>query len=124
MYDEHEQFDEDLARLAQSLRSGEHMLGCLQLAEFALKLDQCIRCEERALSLRCEGMPTSRPTPIAKVRNEHASIRRLVGLIATALDRADDRRCLELIGKLRSVLLLHLAKEEALQPMLHAPLAQ
>ncbi len=118
MYDEHEHFDEDLSRLAQSLRSGERMLGCLQLAEFALKLDHCIRCEERALTLMCEGRPTSQPNPIAKVRHEHASIRRLVGLIATALDRANDRRCLELIGKLRSVLLLHLAKEESLQPML------
>ena len=107
MYDEHEQFGEELAHLAQSLRSREHMLACLQLAEFALKLDRCIRREERALALG--------QAPLAKVRIEHESLRRLVGLIASALDRADDHRGLELVGKLRSVLLLHLAKEEALR---------
>jgi hypothetical protein len=122
MYDEHEQLDLKLARLAQSLRSGEHMSACLQLAEFALKLDRCIRREERALSLAYDQLHPTTPRPLtsalAKVRGEHASLRRLVGLIASALDRADDRRGLEVIGKLRSVLLIHQAKEEALYPIL------
>lgn len=118
MYDEHEPLDLELARLAQSLRCGEHMIACLQLAEFALKLDRCIRREERALSLAYDRLPPATPSPLAKVRSEHASLRRLVGLIASALDRADDRRGLEVIGKLRSVLLLHQAKEEALYPIL------
>ncbi len=107
MYEEQDQLDEDLARLAESLRSGEHMLACLRLAEFALKLERCIRCEERAFAMASHA-------PLAKVHREHDSMRRLIGLIASALDRTDDRRCLEVIGKLRSVLLLHLEKERAL----------
>lgn len=114
MYDEHETFDEDLARVARSIRNGEHVMACLQLAEFALKLDHCIRREERVLSL---AYPSS-SLLVDKLRIEHASLRRLVGLIASALDRSDDRRSLEVVGKLRSVLLLHLAKEESL-PMQH-----
>jgi len=109
MHDEHEPLDAELERLSHSLRAGEHMLACLQLAEFALKLDHCIRCEERALALA----PTP-SSPLTKIRNEHASLRRLVALIASALDRADDRRGLEVLGKLRSVLLLHIVKEQAL----------
>lgn len=120
MYDEHEQLDQELARLAESLRGGEHMMACLQLAEFALELDHLMRREERALAFAYERLVPSAPNPLAKVRVEHASLRRLVSLIASALDRADDRHSLELIGKLRSVLLLHVAKEETLGPLLQA----
>jgi hypothetical protein len=113
MHEDHDQLDDQLARLAQTLRCGDVMMACLQLAEFALKLDRIMRKEERALAL------VQAPTPLTKVRREHASLRRLVGSIASALDCGDDRRGLELIGKLRSVLLVHLAKEEtALQPLL------
>ena len=118
MYDEHETPDDQLIRLGQSLRRGEHMLACLQLAEFALKLDHCIHLEERTLSLTFERRPM--PNPLTKVRREHASLRRLISSIAAALDRADDRRGLELVGKLRSVLIVHLVKEETLYPMLSA----
>lgn len=94
------------------------MMACLQLAEFALKLDHCIRREERTLSLACARRQPATSDPLTKVRNEHTSLRRLVGLIASALDRADGRRGLEVLGKLRSVLLLHQAKEDALYPHL------
>lgn len=110
MYDEPDQLDHELARLADSLRSNRHLLACLQLAEFALKLERCIHREERVLSAASAG-------PLAKVKTEHASLRRLISAIAAAIDQSDERRGLELVGKLRSVLLLHLAKEERLQSM-------
>ena len=106
MYVEHDQLDQELATLADAVRTGDHMMACLRLAELALQLDWYIRYEERALSLA--------PSVLAKIHGEHASLRRLVSLIASALDRADDRRGLEAIGKLRSVLLLHVAKEAVL----------
>lgn len=112
MYDEHQQLDEDLAQLARTLRSADLMMACIQLAEFALELDRLMRREERALAL------SHVPMPLTKVRNEHASLRRLVSLVAAALDRGDERRSLEVVGKLRSVLLLHVAKEEALRPLM------
>lgn len=113
MDDEHEQLDDELARLAHSLRRGDFMMACIELAEFALKLDRIIWFEERVLATD-EHL---RPAVLAMVRREHASLRRMVGLVANALDRADERRGLEVIGKLRSVLLLHAAKEETLTPL-------
>lgn len=104
MDDEHYHLDDALMRLEQGLRSGSHMLASLQLAELALKLDRAIRREERLLGV------TGRPA--VRIRQEHASLRRLVGSVAAALDRADDRRARDLITQLRSVLLLHAAKEE------------
>ncbi|HEY5947586.1 MAG TPA: hemerythrin domain-containing protein [Kofleriaceae bacterium] len=112
MHEDHDQLDHELARLAESLRAGDHMLGCLRLAEFALKLDHYIRREERALSFAAELVEVTRPSALAIVHREHSSLRQLVAAIATALDRADDRRGIELVGKLRSVLLVHVAKEE------------
>ena len=112
MHDDHDQLDNELARLARSLRGGDHMLACLRLAEFALKLDHYIRREERALSLAYRLVESRRPSPLATVHKEHSRLRQLIAAIASALDRADDRRGIELVGKLRSVLLLHIAKEE------------
>ena len=114
MHEDHEQLDRELARLSQSLTSGDHMLACLQLAEFALKLDHYIRREERALAIAYRAVEPTRPRALAVVQREHTSLRQLVSLIAGALDRADDRRGVEIISKLRSVLLLHVTKEELL----------
>ena len=121
MHEDHDQLDNELARLAQALREGDHMLACLRLAEFALKLDHYIRCEERALSFACRLVEVARPSALATIHREHSSLRQLVAAIATALDGADDRRGVELIGKLRSVLLVHVAKEEM---VLHPALSQ
>jgi hypothetical protein len=118
MYDD-EHLDDELANLAQSLRGGDHMLACLQLAQFALELDRRIRREERALSFAY--VHARARNPLAKVRSEHASLRRLVSSIASALDSADDRHALDTLGKLRSVLLLHVVKEEGLLPATAGP---
>jgi hypothetical protein len=104
----HEHLDQELIRLERTLRCGDHMMACLQLAEFTLKLDHCIRCEERALSAQPEA------SWVAKLQREHASLRRLVALIVSALDRGDDKRCADVTSALRSVLLLHAAKESSL----------
>jgi hypothetical protein len=119
MHDDHDLLDEELVHLAKTLRGGDLMMACLQLAEFALKLDRIMHREERALAVMQRFQPAM-STPLGKVQREHASLRRIVASIAGALDRADIRRGLELIGKLRSVLMVHLAKEETLQPLLEA----
>jgi hypothetical protein len=108
MHLDHEHLDQELILLERSIRGGDHMTACLQLAEFSLVLDHYIRCEERAMS--------TQPAPPwnAKIQREHTSMRRLVALIACALDRADDRRSAEVTSLLRSVLLLHAAKEQSL----------
>ena len=117
MYEEHDQLDDELANLAHTLRDGDLMMSCVQRAEFALKLDRIMHREERALALVQRYHPAML-TPLEKIRSEHRSLRRLVSAIAGALDGGDDRKGIELIGKLRSVLLVHIAKEEGLQPLL------
>ena len=114
MHEDHEQLDDELARIAHSIRAGNHMLACLQLAEFALKLDHFLRREERALALACRLRPSGGAKALSTTRCEHTSLRQLVSAVATALDGAEDRHGLDLISKLRSVLLLHVAKEQAL----------
>lgn len=122
MHEDHEQLDQELSRLAQSLHGGDHMQACLQLAEFALKLDHYITREERALTVVHRVVEGSKPKALASVRREHTSLRQLVAAVAAALDRADDGRAVEIVSKLRSVLLLHVAKEERLlaPPTSHA----
>ena len=114
MHEDHEPLDAELARLAQSLRVGDHMLACLQLAEFSLKLDLFLRREERALAFARGLLAERAPHAVTKTYVEQASLRRLVAVISAALDGADDRRGLEVISKLRSVLLLHVAKQSLL----------
>ena len=43
MHEDLEQLDDELAQLGSTLRAGNLMGACLQLAEFALKLDRYIR---------------------------------------------------------------------------------
>lgn len=113
MLEDHEQLDHELVRLGQSVACGDHMSACLQLAEFALKLDLYIRREERVLAMEPLSIVTP-PRVVATVHREHTSLRQLVARIAAALDRADDTRCVDTLCKLRSVLILHMAKEEML----------
>lgn len=116
MYEEHDHLDRLLGTLADTIRAGNPMLGCQHLAEFTLRLDRLMRSEERALAFVFERLLPEQPSPLAKIRSEHTSLRELVGVIAAALDRADLERALDLVSKLRSVLLLHVAKEERLAP--------
>lgn len=117
MYDEQDHLDDQLAELARSLRGNDVMLASTQLATLASELDSIMRREERALLSAHDRLERMARNPLAMVRDEHTSLRRLVALIAAALDRADGRSGLDAIGKLRSVLLVHVAKEEALQPL-------
>lgn len=121
MYEEVDQLDDELASLAAAVREGAHVLACLRLAELTLKLDHRIRSEERALVAIAARLEVAAPRAIAKIRGEHASLRRLVAAIAAALDAADVVRALERIGQLRSVFLLHVTKEARLQPSVPAP---
>lgn len=116
MHEDLEQLDHELAALASSLGSGDHMLACAQLGELAFKLDRYISREERALALALQVLEGPTPGPLVAMRREHSSLREIVAAIASALDRADGTRAIDIVGKLRSVLLLHIAKEERLLP--------
>ena len=113
MLDEQDPLDAELARLADLLRCGELMLVRIRLVEFALKLDTYIRRDERVLSSSYSRLREP-ATTLAMIHAEHKKLRGLIGSIASALEQGEAKRGLELVGKLRSVLLLHLAKEEQL----------
>lgn len=114
MHEDLEQLDHELAALASCLRSGDHMRACARLAELAFKLDRYISREERALAAAFHALDGAAPRPLVAMRREHTSLREIVAAIASALDRADGARAIDIIGKLRSVLLLHVVKEERL----------
>jgi hemerythrin-like domain-containing protein len=61
-------------------------------------------------------MPT---TATRSMRTEHRSLRRLVDTLGELLARDDKQGGLDIVAQLRSVLILHVAKEEwVLMPLL------
>jgi iron-sulfur cluster repair protein YtfE (RIC family) len=71
-----------------------------------------VRGEERVLFPVLERFTSVSSKVTTTMRNEHRSLRGLVDTIGELIARADRRRGLELLATLRSVLLLHVAKEE------------
>ncbi|MDB4955560.1 MAG: hemerythrin cation-binding protein [Myxococcales bacterium] len=105
-------FDEELSKLDASLRSEDNVVARLQLAAFELQLSGYVSGEERVLFPAFERLDSTPRAYTETMRKEHGSMRCLVTRIWAALDRADHRRGLELVGALRSVLLLHVTKED------------
>lgn len=118
MSDEHPSFDAELAKLDASLRSGDDEMARLYLASFDLQLSGYVRGEERVVFPVIERL-SGRCLQTAKMRVEHQSLRTLVETMWDALRRADRDRCRSVLGSLRSVLALHVAKEDwILAPLL------
>lgn len=105
-------FDHDLADVDASLRRGDAGGGRLQLAAFELRLSGYVRGEERVVFPAVEGVSSDLRAPISRMRREHDSLRRLVAQLREALDRSDLRGGLAVLEDLRSLLLLHVAKED------------
>lgn len=119
MHDEHTRFDDKLFELEGSLQSGDHETARAQLAAFDVALSRYVRNEERVVFPALERLVSTPFAPAIRMRLEHGSLRRLIAALRFALDRSDRRRGLDALGKLRSLLLLHVAKEEwILYPLL------
>lgn len=110
--DRHPELDDDLARLDASLRSGDS--GATRDLYLAIDatLTRYVRGEEGILFPALERFTSMPSTATASMRGEHRSIRRLLDTLGEMIGRADIRRGLEVLTTLRSVLLLHIAKEE------------
>jgi len=109
---DHERLDRELVTLAGAIQAGDPVRACRQLAQLAIELDARFWREERAIAMafaRAGGAPS----PLAKLQREHTRVRQLLAALAHAIDGADGHG-IEAIATLRSVLLLHLAKEELL----------
>lgn len=102
--------DVDLERVQQTLWAGEHAAARQHLARFVGRFTARADREERVLR-DVHGSPDEL---LRRVRREHDRLYGLVGVLVRALTRRNDRRGLDAIEMLRSVLVLHVAKEAAL----------
>lgn len=99
--------DADLELVQQTLWAGEHAAARRCLARFVGHFTRRALREERVLR-DLEGLPDG---IIRRVRREHNRLYGLVGMLVTALASKNDRRGLDAIEMLRSVLVIHVAKE-------------
>jgi iron-sulfur cluster repair protein YtfE (RIC family) len=119
MESEHPCFDGQLERLDASLRAGDNEMARLHLAAFDLQLSGYVRGEERVMFPALERMMSGPCNPTARMRKEHESLRQLVATLWESVDDADKRRGLRVLGALRSLLMLHVVKEDwVLYPLL------
>ena len=119
MDDRHAHMDDKLSKLDASLRAGDrHAAFDIYLA-FDAELTGYVHGEERLLFPVLERFTSMPTTATRSMRSEHRSLRRLVDTLGELLARGDQHRGLDVLGKLRSVLLFHVAKEEwVLHPLL------
>jgi iron-sulfur cluster repair protein YtfE (RIC family) len=110
-FHQHERLEQALSRLEWTLRVGDEDHARLHLAMFKARLDQYVEGEERLVFPMLERLVPAQLAPIAKMRREHASLRELLEDVWDAVD-AEHARRLDAFGILRSVLMLHVAKEE------------
>jgi len=115
-----EQYLEDRAELLEvSLATLERSVAALdfaaarrQLAGFRAFLSRHAGVEERVVFPFYERLPSVGAETTAVMRQEHGRLRRMIAGLDGLLDRRDARRALAALGTLRSVLLVHGAKED------------
>jgi iron-sulfur cluster repair protein YtfE (RIC family) len=112
MQDEQARWDDRLSLLEASLRSEDRTTTLEQFLAFDAELTRYVRGEEGVLFPVLERFTSVSPRATASMRNEHRCLRRLVDSIGEMIAREDRQRGLDLLSTLRSVLLLHVAKEE------------
>ena len=119
MEDTHARLDDRLDRLAAALRASNHNAAFDIYLAFDAEITRYVRGEERLLFPVLERFTSMPTTATRSMRSEHRSLRRLIDTLGELLARGDERAALDIVSKLRSVLLLHVAKEEwVLHPLL------
>lgn len=112
MQDEATRWDDRLSKLEATLQAGDRTAALEQLLAFDAELTRYVRGEENLLFPVLERFTALPAKATAVMRHEHRSLRRLLDTIGELVAREDRRRCLATLATLRSVLLLHVAKEE------------
>jgi iron-sulfur cluster repair protein YtfE (RIC family) len=119
MEDTHMRLDDKLGKLEASLRAGDRDAAFDIYLLFDAELTGYVRGEERLLFPVLERFTSMPTTATRSMRTEHRSLRRLVDTLGELLARDDQQGGLDIVSKLRSVLILHVAKEEwVLMPLL------
>jgi iron-sulfur cluster repair protein YtfE (RIC family) len=113
--------DDTLARLEASIRAGDHTLSFELYLAFDGELTRYVHGEERLLFPVLERFTSMPSSATASMRTEHRSLRRLVDSLGELIARDDAHRGLVVLGYLRSVLMVHVVKEEwVLQPLVRS----
>lgn len=112
MDDEHVRLEDTLADVEWSLRAGDTDTARRQLATFEAGLHRYVHGEERLLFPALEALVLSRFDPTASMRREHRSLRKLTGAVWDSFARGDGSDAAHALSTLRSVFLLHIAKED------------
>jgi iron-sulfur cluster repair protein YtfE (RIC family) len=119
MEDTHVRLDDKLGKLEASLRAGDRDAAFDIYLLFDAELNGYVRGEERLLFPVLERFTSMPTTATRSMRTEHRSLRRLVDTLGELLARDDKQGGLDIVAQLRSVLILHVAKEEwVLMPLL------
>ena len=122
MEDEHDRLEDTLADVEWSLRAGDTDTARRQLATFEAGLNRYVHGEERLLFPALDALVLNRTRfdPTASMRREHRSLRKLTGAIWDSFARGDGSDAADALSTLRSVFLLHIAKEDlVIYPLLH-----
>jgi hemerythrin-like domain-containing protein len=117
---EHDRLDDLLEDLERMLRTGDQVAAAQRLSSFTARFDRYVQGEERFLFAVLETGDGPHATT-GPMRREHGFLRRLVSSLCDAVRRSDPGKGLAVLASLRSVFLLHHAKEEWLiHPLLAA----
>lgn len=111
MKDDPGPLDDKLSLLETSLLAGDRDRVLELFLAFDAELSGYVRREERFLFPALERFTAMSRRATATMRTEHRSLRRLLDSLGEQIARADDRRGLDVLSSLRSVLILHFAKE-------------
>ena len=109
--DQHALLELRLAALERAVRGVAFPDAFARLGGFTTHLDRYVRREERLLFPLYERMVDAAPGSTARMRREHAHLRRLAVEVSSSLAVADSPRALLGLGTLRSLLFVHGAKE-------------
>jgi hemerythrin-like domain-containing protein len=109
---DHDRLDEILRDLETALGVGDRETAASVLSSSRALLHRYIRREEDVLFPSVERRSSRARACTLRLRREHERMRFLVIAVERALSRGEARRGLVLVSMLRSVLLIHSAKEQ------------
>lgn len=114
-------WDDELSKLDGALRAGDRASALDQLVAFDAALTRYVRSEERDVFPLLERLSAVPVRATETMRAEHRSLRRLLDTVGELVAREEPRRGLDALSALRSVLLLHVTKEEWVLSRARAP---
>lgn len=112
MVDDDTWYESGLANVERWIRLGDCEMARIELAAFDLELSGYVRGEERVVFPALERMHAEPFAPTTHMRTEHGKLRAMLLAMWSALDRDQPWQALEELGRLRSVLVMHIVKED------------